>query len=297
MTIALAGGGGSGKTYTALVLATAMAKNGPVGLIDTEDGRGERYFRQFDYLYDKLEAPFNPGRYIDAMQSGVDAGLGALVVDSCSHEWEGEGGCLDKHLEITGGNEKKNAVAWAQVKPAHRKFIEFAKRAKIPTVFCFRAREKSKPVPGQGFVSIGWQPITNDETSFEFVLTAMLEPNGAGTMMSCKTFIDFQHIWKPGVQITPQIAQNLVAAHKKSCMPDEEIEPITVWLDPDRSEEMSTPVDALKLLGSSMKATDDLELRNAMLSNNIAWVQNFPDKQRTAIEELCLEMEEEDMFA
>lgn len=216
MTIALAGAGGSGKTYTALVLATAMKGDGPICMIDTEDGRGERYFKHFDYKYDELTKPFSPGRYIDKMQDAVDFGAGALIVDSCSHEWEGEGGCLEEHFKVTGGDDKKNANGWAKVKPAHRKFIEFAKRAKIPTVFCFRAREKSKPVPGKGFVSLGWQPITNDETSFEFVLTAMLEPEGAGTLMKVKTFLDFENVWKPGLKITPQIAQKLVQAHRKS---------------------------------------------------------------------------------
>ncbi len=230
MTIGLAGPGGSGKTFTALMMATAFAQaeDGKVGMIDTEDGRGERYHKHFpEYLYGQLDAPFSPQRYMDAMQQMVDAGAKAIVVDSASHEWEGEGGILEMHDAATGGNYNKNFVAWAKVKPHHRKFIEFSKRTGIHTIHCFRAREKSKPNPDKNaradekIINIGWKPVTNDDASFEFTLFGMMEPGGEGTLMEVKSFIDFRSLWKPGMKLTPDGCKKLVEAHRVSCLGDQ----------------------------------------------------------------------------
>ena len=95
MTAGLAGPGGAGKTYTALMLATAFAEGGQVGMIDTEDGRGERYFSHFDYMYGQLDPPFTPDAFIKAHQAMVEAGAKAIVIDSMSGEWEGPGGILE----------------------------------------------------------------------------------------------------------------------------------------------------------------------------------------------------------
>jgi hypothetical protein len=227
MTIGLAGPGGSGKTFTALMMATAFAQSegGKVGMIDTEEGRGERYHKHFpEYLYGQLDAPFSPQRYMDAMQQMVDAGAKAIVVDSASHEWEGEGGILEMHDKETGGNYNKNFVSWAKVKPHHRRFIEFSKRTGIHTIHCFRAREKSKPNPDKNapkdekIINIGWKPVTNDDASFEFTLFGMMEPGGEGTLMEVKSFIDFRSMWKPGMKITIDSCERLVEAHRVSCL-------------------------------------------------------------------------------
>lgn len=312
MTIGLAGPGGSGKTYTALMLATAFAQGGKVAMIDTEDGRGERYFKHFDYEYGQLEPPFSPDRYIAAMDQMIRLGAKAIVIDSASHEWEGLGGCLEIHEQVTNGDARRNMVGWAKVKPMHRRFIEHGKRTGVHMVFCFRAREKSKPNPDKNarpdekIINIGWRPISNDEAQFEFVLTAMLEPGGEGKLMDAKTFIDFRDSWKPGLKITPKIAERLVTAHRKSCMGDEKPKPkpvettkkpdpepcqpddpfadlddappdeIEVWINADTSVWAGTKEEAAKALASEIKSNPDVAF-DALTGRN-PWIFDLNEK-------------------
>jgi hypothetical protein len=41
-----------------------------------------------------LEPPYNPERYIEAINACVEAGDEVIIIDSLSHEWNGEGGIL-----------------------------------------------------------------------------------------------------------------------------------------------------------------------------------------------------------
>ena len=242
MLIGLSGPGGSGKTYSALLLAKHLADGKPIGMVDTEDGRGERYYRQFDYLYLQLTAPYSPEAYVKAMDEMRAAGVAAMVVDSASHEWEGEGGCLEIHHEVTGGRDAQNMIGWAKVKPRHRRFIGYAKSTGIHTILCFQAREKSKPNPDRNapphakIINLGWQPVSNASDAFEFTLFGMFQPGGEGTLTEdpalVKTFVDFREAWKPGMKITPAICQKLVALHRQSCTQDAQRKPAPIQKAP-----------------------------------------------------------------
>src|SRR5437868_6709766 len=67
LIIGLAGGTGSGKTYTALELATGMAGGKRFGLIDTESSRAKHYADRFAFDHGELVAPFRPERYQEAI--------------------------------------------------------------------------------------------------------------------------------------------------------------------------------------------------------------------------------------
>ncbi len=225
ISFGLAGPGGSGKTMTALMMIKAFCGDRPMGLIDTESGRGERYYKHFDYLYLELDPPYSPDRYIEAMVELQKAGVAGMVIDSGSHEWAGEGGVLEMHARETGGKDSMNMVGWARVKPRHRRFIEFAKNNQLHVGITFRAVEKSKPNPNpkgkdDKILSLGYRPVTNEEASFEFDLFAMLAAGHEGMIAedgNCKTFIEFKECWKKGLQITPAVCAALVKEHAKMC--------------------------------------------------------------------------------
>lgn len=133
LKVAVSGVSGSGKTYSLLQLATGIAKKlreeqglsaddprGRIAFIDTENGRGLYYADIFDYDYSCISAPYEPEVYIRAINEALDAGYQIIIIDSASHEWSGEGGCLEIKSKIPG-NEY---TAWGQVTPRHRKFIE-----------------------------------------------------------------------------------------------------------------------------------------------------------------------------
>lgn len=210
MSIGLAGPGGSGKTYTALILAKALAAGGKVAFIDTESGRGQEYVQDFDYIYTRFDPPFTPERYIEAIEAAIAAGAKAIVVDSATHEWEGEGGILESVNDmVVERGEKIRMVAWARFKPLHRKMVYYAARGSVHTIFCFRAREKVKITEDKKVIPMGWQPCTNEEANYEFRLFAMFDPDKQGVPMHVKTIKYLEHLFKKGQQITPQVAEKI----------------------------------------------------------------------------------------
>ena len=74
LLIGLAGGTGSGKTYTAMRLASGIAGDKPFALIDTEAGRGKHYADQFKFDHGDLLPPFRPAAYAEAIKAADDAG-------------------------------------------------------------------------------------------------------------------------------------------------------------------------------------------------------------------------------
>lgn len=82
--LAISGASGSGKTYSALAIASHLAT--PVALIDTERGSASKYADKFNFDVCEL-TDFHPIRYIEAIQAAERAGYGTIVIDSLSHAW------------------------------------------------------------------------------------------------------------------------------------------------------------------------------------------------------------------
>lgn len=95
LLIGLSGSSGSGKTYSAMRLAKGICGDKPFAVIDTEAGRSRHYAEIFRFDVGDLTAPFRPDSYLNAIKTADEAGYKAIVVDSVSHEWAGEGVFLD----------------------------------------------------------------------------------------------------------------------------------------------------------------------------------------------------------
>ncbi len=101
LRLALVGPAGSGKTFSALRIATGLVQTqngnepGRIAMIDTERGSGELYSDRFEYDIARLDPPFEPKRYIDLIRAAEGAGYAVLIIDSLSHAWAGSGGLLD----------------------------------------------------------------------------------------------------------------------------------------------------------------------------------------------------------
>lgn len=136
--IELFGPSNSGKSYTALLLARGMVgPTGKIAVINTEANRGEIYATEFDYDILNLEAPYSPERYVEAMQAAVDAGYDVLIVDSASHEWDGEGGILEQNNKM--GGKWSN---WAKLTPRHNLFVNWFVDSKIPVIMTMRGKDE-----------------------------------------------------------------------------------------------------------------------------------------------------------
>lgn len=177
--IGIAGVSGSGKTYTALKIARGMVdKPSEIGFIDTENGRGSLYHDILDgkFHIGDLFAPFSPQRYSEAIKEFISAGVKALVIDSVSHEWEGEGGCDDiAQAAILAGKKMAN---WVGAKRAHKGFMNTLLYCPIPVIVCLRAREKTDFKNPDKPVSLGIQPICEKNFMFEMTASMLMVDEG-----------------------------------------------------------------------------------------------------------------------
>ncbi len=179
--LAVYGESGSGKTYSALMLARGIAgPKGRIGMIDTESGRGSLYADVIPGGYDVMEltAPFNPSRYVDAITASESAGIDVLVIDSMSHEWEGIGGVLD----MAGDNEQRSGKAglhnWKTPKLEHNKLVLKLLQTRLAVICCIRAKYKSRQTKDGGKTVIVKDeepsPIQSEEFIFEMTAHAMI---------------------------------------------------------------------------------------------------------------------------
>jgi len=170
--IALAGTTGTGKTFTALKLATGLAgPNGRIAFIDTEAGRALHYADQFRFDHLDIKPPFRPQAYRDAIVAAEEAGYDVIVIDSMSHEYEGEGGILDWADDLLGKGEKSPGN-WKEPKSAHKQMMNRLVQCRAHLIFCLRAEEKMlvEQVPQTN--SDGSPKMWNGKPSTKTVVTA-----------------------------------------------------------------------------------------------------------------------------
>lgn len=198
LLIGLAGGTGSGKTFTALRLATGLANGKPFALIDTEAGRAKHYADQFKFDHGDLRAPFRPDAYADAIKAADDAGYPVIVVDSTSHVWAGDGGVLDwqeEELQRMAGDdyskrERVKMAAWIKPKVSHKHMMQKLLQVRAHLILCFRAEQKIEMVKQDGKLVIvqkqsltgldGWIPVCEKNLPFELTASFLLTADAPG---------------------------------------------------------------------------------------------------------------------
>jgi energy-coupling factor transporter ATP-binding protein EcfA2 len=210
---------GSGKSFSALRVASGIQKQrgGKIVAGDTESKRLLHYADYFDFEHTELAPPFGSLRYLEFLRWSVnDLKASVVIIDSASHEHEGEGGYLQLHEQqldrlSKGDASKRNAVnflAWAKPSAERRELINGLLQLNACFIFCFRAKEKLKIERGKDPVDLGWMAIAGAELLYEMTAVAMLEPAAAGvptwrsqmpgTSAQIKLPIQFKEIFKPG---------------------------------------------------------------------------------------------------
>ena len=199
LLIGLAGGTGSGKTYSAMLLASGLSGGKPFAVIDTEAGRAKHYAEQFRFDHGDLGPPFRPGRYMEAIAAADQAGYPVIVVDSMSHEYAGDGGILDWHEEelqrmVPGDDWKRREAmtfaAWVKPKSEHKRFVSQLLQIRAHLILCFRAEEKIEIVKRDGKTEVvpkthgagfkGWIPVTEKNLPYELTTSLLLTADAPG---------------------------------------------------------------------------------------------------------------------
>jgi ABC-type dipeptide/oligopeptide/nickel transport system ATPase subunit len=190
LLIGLMGASGSGKTFSALRLATGIQRvtGGDIFCIDTEARRAKHYSDRFRFRHVEFTAPFGSLDYLAAIDHCAKKGAGVIIVDSMSHEHEGRGGLLEQHEEecqrlMSAWKKSRDVVqmtAWAKPKAERRRMINTILQVPVNFIFCFRAKEKLKIVRGKQPESQGFMPIAGEEMVYEMTVNALLMPNSGG---------------------------------------------------------------------------------------------------------------------
>ena len=193
LLIGLVGPSSSGKTKSALRLADGIISvvGGKHYVIDTESKRALHHADAHKFVHVPFDAPFGSLDYLDALKFCVHEGASVVTVDSISHEHENVGGMLDmqeQELQRLAGDdwrkrEQYKFAAWIRPKRNRVLLLQGLLTLNCNFIFCFRAREKTKPVRAEGkvsFVQMGYQPIAGEEFLFEQTVNCLLLPKSEG---------------------------------------------------------------------------------------------------------------------
>ena len=170
LRLAITGPAGSGKTYSALLVAFGIG--GKIALLDTENGSGDLYSSLGDYDVCSISAPFTVQKYIEAIKDAEKSGYDILILDSISAEWAGSGGLLNVHTQLTSNNRNNSFSAWGQITPKHNAFIDAIIASKLHIICTIRSKTEYAQIQNEKgkteIKKIGLGLVQRDGIDYEF---------------------------------------------------------------------------------------------------------------------------------
>jgi hypothetical protein len=204
--MALQGPSGSGKTYSSLLLAYGLVGDWTkIAVIDSEHNSAHLYAHLGPYNVLGISQPFPPEKYIEALETCLNAGMKAIIVDSISHEWDGIGGILNIHGNMAGNS----FTNWNKVTPRHNAFVQTMLQSDAHIIATIRSKQdyvltdkNGKMVPEK----VGMKGVQRDGMDYEFTLVYELDirHNAISTKDRTGLFSD-----KPPFVITQETGQTI----------------------------------------------------------------------------------------
>lgn len=177
--VAIVGPPGGGKSYTALVLARALAgPNGKIAAIDTEHGSLSKYADMFDFDVIELDS-FSPQTFTDSMHAAEEAGYDVFLCDSLSHFWTGKDGAFDI-VDNAQARQKDGQAGWKAYRPQERTMTEEIASSSCHVICTLRTKndyvEEIDPSTGKKRrVKIGLAPVQREGLEYEFDLVGYMD--------------------------------------------------------------------------------------------------------------------------
>ena len=172
LKVGITGPSGSGKTFSALRLARGIVgKNGKIAVGDTENGSASLYSDKHQFDVVEIKPPYTVDKFLDVINSAVASGYDALILDSISHQWKGEGGILNKkeQMDARGGNSFTN---WGKLTPEQERFLSGILHSDIHIISTIRSKQDYQMVTGEGnkqkVQKVGLAPIQREGMEYEF---------------------------------------------------------------------------------------------------------------------------------
>lgn len=191
LKIGLSAPSGGGKTASSLILAYGLLKGEhkdwsdsqiweKIAVIDTENGSGELYANTKvgstdigEYNAISLDPPYEPQKYIDAIQACKDAGIEVCICDSLSHAWSGQGGLLEKQSNVAK-RTNNSYTAWREITPLHNQLVDKILQTDMHMICTMRSKTEyvqEKDQNGRTTVrKVGLAPVQRDGMEYEFTM-------------------------------------------------------------------------------------------------------------------------------
>ena len=192
LRLGITGPAGSGKTYSALLIAFGL--RGRIAMIDTENGSGDLYANLGNYDICTLTAPYDVRKYLALIDEAEKAGYDTIIIDSLSHAWSGEGGLLDMQGKIAAASRSGNSyVAWRQVTPWHNKLIDAMLSSSCHIIATMRSKTEYIQVEddrgGKQIRRVGLAPVQREGMDYEFGTVFDLTADHSATVSKDRTGI------------------------------------------------------------------------------------------------------------
>ena len=166
--LALQGSAGSGKTYSALLIAKGLigGEFTKTAIIDTENGSADLYAHLGNYNVVTMQPPYSPERFIEAIVLCENAGMEVIIIDSISHCWDY---LLDLHSNMPGNS----FTNWGKITPRQNAFVNKILQSNAHIISTMRVKQdyvlnqkNGKMVPEK----VGLKAIQRNDLDYEFTI-------------------------------------------------------------------------------------------------------------------------------
>ena len=165
---------GAGKTYSALRMAKGLVNDwDKVAVVDTENGSASLYSHLGDFNTIDLTPPFTPEKYIEAINTCVNAGMEAIIIDSSTHEWA----CLIEENELLAQSKFRGNTwsAWSQTTPRHDKFINAVLHCPVHVITCTRSKMETVMGDDKKVKKVGMKDVQREGWEYELTISLNID--------------------------------------------------------------------------------------------------------------------------
>jgi hypothetical protein len=168
--VALQGASGSGKSYTALLLAYGLCgAYEKVAVIETDykSANHYSYFGAFNTL--TINAPYKPEKFTDAIDLCERSGMEVVIIDTLSAEWTDIGGMQERMVE-----EGTECMHW------HQSLLQSIQKSPCHIIAIIRSKEcfhLSIRGNRQEVQKVGLDPIQQEGIHYHFHTVLSLDMN------------------------------------------------------------------------------------------------------------------------
>lgn len=137
--IAVVGVAGSGKTYTALLIARGLAgPGGSIAVADAEGGSSQTYADEFEFGVVTMTAPFTAQKLRKTINAAVKHGKSVLLIDGISPWWS-------QVKKLADDNSKGDASGgWKTARPEQKEIEALVDTCPIHLICTVRAKQDTQ---------------------------------------------------------------------------------------------------------------------------------------------------------